>query len=117
MSAAGAYLWEVRELRRLSRAEVAAAIREQTGEGTNEVQVLRIEKGQNTSAAVLAAFARAVQGDFEQTFSLLLDPEATTDAAREAARRMGTVMWNDGVVIFSDVPNCLLTILFTSFTM
>lgn len=86
MKVAGAYLWELRELRKLSRLEVAAKIREQTGEGTNDTQVMRIEKGQPTNPAVLAAFVQIIQGNKETVDALLLDQEATEEAGRRAAK-------------------------------
>lgn len=85
MVAAGAYLWELRELRRMSRDEVAAQIRAQTGEGTNDVQVMRIEKGQPTNPAVFAAFCRAIDGDWGKVWSLLLDRDSGDEAGRKAA--------------------------------
>lgn len=85
MKAAGAYLWELRDLRRMSRDKVAAEIRAQTGEGTNDVQVMRIEKGQPTNPAVFAALVRVVGGDWNKVRSLLLDQTATEDMGRAAA--------------------------------
>lgn len=85
VNAAGAYLWELRKQRRLSRDEVAAAIRAQTGEGTNSVQVMRIEKGQPTKTEVLDAFVDFVQGDIKKVMSLLRDPESTEQMGRNAA--------------------------------
>lgn len=85
VNAAGAYLWELRVKRRLSRNEVAAAIRAQTGEGTNYVQVMRIEKGQPTKTEVLDAFVDFVRGDVKKVMSLLRDPDATEEMGRSAA--------------------------------
>lgn len=71
MTAAGAYLLTVREAGRLSAREVAAHIREATGEGTTDTQVRRIEKGQPTAAHVLAAFATFVGANPAQLLTLL----------------------------------------------
>lgn len=85
MSAAGKYLWTLREHGRLSREEVAIYIRDQTGEGTNAVQVLRIEKGGHaTRSAVLAAFAQFVGANPVQLQSLL--------SQRDADEKKGQVM-------------------------
>lgn len=86
MKAATAYLWELRKQRGLSRENVAARIRIQTGEGTNGVQVMRIEKGQPTNPAVFAAFVQVVGGSWEEVKALLLDQQATEELGRKAAR-------------------------------
>ena len=86
MEAAGAYLWALRDYWQMSREEVASAIREAIGEGTNDVQILRIEKGAHkTKADVMAAFARIVRGDPGQVAALLLDGSATAENGRAAA--------------------------------
>jgi transcriptional regulator with XRE-family HTH domain len=86
VKAAGAYLWELRDRRGLSRDDIAAQIRVRTGEGTNSVQVMRIEKGQPTNPAVFAAFVQAVGGSWDEVRSLLLDQDATEELGRKAAR-------------------------------
>lgn len=85
MEAAGAYLWMLRDRRKLSRNSVAAKIREIVGTGTNDTQVMRIEKGQPTNPAVLAAFTKVVDGDWDQVSSLLASQTATTEMGRKAA--------------------------------
>ncbi len=85
MKAAGAYLWQLRKRRGISRDDAAARIRDRTGEGTNGVQVMRIEKGQPTNPAVFAAFVQVVGGSWDEVGSLLLDPKATEDMGRNAA--------------------------------
>jgi transcriptional regulator with XRE-family HTH domain len=86
MQAAGAYLWELRLAKGLSRIDVAAQIREQTGEGTNDTQVMRIEKGQPTSSATFTAFAVVIGADYAKLIQLAADPHATDAMGREAAR-------------------------------
>lgn len=86
MVAAGAYLWGVRESRKLSRQDVANYIRNKVGNGTNAVQVGRIEKGQiPTSAETLAAFIEAVDADPRQVIRLILHDDVTAEAAQELA--------------------------------
>lgn len=86
MPAAGAYLWTLRERGRLSREEVAAFIREQTGEGTNAVQVLRIEKGGHaTRSSVLAAFAEFVGANPVHIQALLARKENDAEKGRQLA--------------------------------
>lgn len=86
MTAAGAYLLTVREAGRLSAREVAAHIREATGEGTTDTQVRRIERGQPTAAHVLAAFAAFVGANPAQLQGLLSSRDATAERGRELAR-------------------------------
>lgn len=86
MVAAGAYLWFTREHYGKSRADAAKYVREQTGEGTTDVQVMRIEKGQRTKAEVLAALTDFVDGNPIHVHSLLTDKDATEERARELAR-------------------------------
>lgn len=83
---AGAYLWTIRETKKLPRELVAKQIREITGEGTNAVQVMRIEKGQPTSSATIGAFAEVIGANGDQVMGLLADTETTVDQAREMAR-------------------------------
>jgi transcriptional regulator with XRE-family HTH domain len=86
MSAAGAYLLTLRERGRLSREEVAEFIRAQTGEGTNAVQVLRIEKGGHaTRSAVLAAFAQFVGANPAHLQSLLAQKDSDAKKGKELA--------------------------------
>lgn len=86
MTAAGAYLWALREQGRLSREEVAAFIREATGEGTNAVQVLRIEKGGHaTRSAVLAAFAQFVGANPVHVQSLLAQKDSDAERGKQLA--------------------------------
>jgi hypothetical protein len=86
MTAAGAYLWTLREQGRLSREEVAAFIRDVTGEGTNAVQVMRIEKGGHaTRSAVLAAFAEFVGANPVHIQSLLARKESDAKKGKELA--------------------------------
>lgn len=82
---AGMYLWTIRETKKLSRIFVAAEIRKITGEGTNDVQVMRIEKGQPTSSATLGAFAEVIGANGDQVISLLADSETTIEQARTMA--------------------------------
>lgn len=87
MTAAGAYLWTLRERGRLSREEVASYIREQTGEGTNAVQVMRIEKGGHaTRSAVLAAFAQFVGANPVQLQALLATKDDDEKRGAELAK-------------------------------
>lgn len=86
MTAAGAYLLTVREAGRFSAREVAAHIREVTGEGTTDTQVRRIEKGQPTRASVLAAFATFVGANPAQLLGLLSARDAPAERGRELAR-------------------------------
>lgn len=83
MAAAGAYLLTMREAGRFSRREVAAYIRQATGEGTTDTQVARIERGQRTASHVLAAFATFVGANPAHVVSLLGQRDA--DAARGKA--------------------------------
>lgn len=86
LEAAGAYLRELRERQKLSREFVAATIRQHTNAATNDVQVLRIEKGLiETKASVLAAFAQAVGGDANEMLHLLLDENATAGDGESSA--------------------------------
>lgn len=85
MIAAGAYLLTVREAGRFSAREVAAHIRETTGEGTTDTQVRRIERGQPTAAHVLAAFATFVGANPAQLFGLLSARDASAERGRELA--------------------------------
>lgn len=85
MKAAGAYLWQLRDRRGISRENAAAQIRDRTGEGTNYVQVMRIEKGQPTNPAVFAAFVQVVGGSWDEVRALLLDQQATEEMGRKAA--------------------------------
>ncbi len=88
VKAAGAYLWELRELRRMSRIEVAAQIREQTARARMTRRSCS-EKGQPTNPAVLAAFIQIVRGK-EKVDALLLDQEVTVEAG-ERLRRSGLI--------------------------
>lgn len=86
MAAAGVYLWTLRERGRLSREEVAGYIREQTGEGTNAVQVMRIEKGGHaTRSAVLAAFAQFVGANPVHVQMLLAEKDSDAKKGKELA--------------------------------
>jgi len=73
--AVGRYLNRLREHQKLSRSTIAEML------DTNEMQVLRTEKGSvDTRASFLFAFSRAVQGDNSDIEKLLLsndddDPE------------------------------------------
>lgn len=80
MIAAGAYLWELRDAKRLSREELAAEI------GTNDVQIMRIEKGEiDTRGSLLLRFIHKVNGDFEEVVRLMDDPTATEEEGRRRA--------------------------------
>lgn len=84
--AAGAYLWRIRESRKLSRIKVAKLIRDATGEGTNDVQVMRIEKGQVTSSAVFAAFIDIVGAEPRHVIELFNREDADAETGRALAR-------------------------------
>jgi transcriptional regulator with XRE-family HTH domain len=80
MIAAGAYLWELRDAKKLSREELADAI------GTNDVQVMRIEKGEiDTRGSLLLRFIHKVNGDFEEVVRLMDDPTASEEEGRRRA--------------------------------
>jgi transcriptional regulator with XRE-family HTH domain len=73
MPAAGAYLWELRKARNLSRADVATTLH------TSISQIERIERGDGeTRASLLLGFARLVQADLLHLTDLLLATDATT---------------------------------------
>lgn len=81
MKAAGAYLWELREARALSREAVADAI------GTNDVQIMRIEKGTiDTRGSLLLKFVNVVAGDAELLKTLMVDDAASEEDGRRLAR-------------------------------
>lgn len=81
----GRYLETVREARRMSREAVAEKVRHRTGGSTNAVQIMRIEKGQPTGAATLAAMAEAVGADIRQMLNLLLDEQMSAEQAAQLA--------------------------------
>ncbi len=86
--AVGRYLQQLRDHARLSRAEVAAQVRELTGTATNDVQIFRIERGVlDTKGTVLMALAQVVGGNLAQIQQLLLDANATTAPRRTQVRR------------------------------
>jgi transcriptional regulator with XRE-family HTH domain len=80
LAAAGAYLQLLRERRGLSRADVASAA------GTNEAQVIRIEKGEiDTRGSLLLRMVQAVRGRAEDVLKLVTDASATAEDGRRAA--------------------------------
>jgi transcriptional regulator with XRE-family HTH domain len=79
---AGSYIWRVREARGLSRDDVAAYVRAYTDTKTNSVQILKIERGANSSAVTLMAVARCVQANLEHLQQLLLDETVTVETAQ-----------------------------------
>lgn len=80
LTAAGAYLQLMRERRGLSRADVASAA------GTNEAQVIRIEKGEiDTRGSLLLRMVQAVRGRAEDVLKLVTDVGATAEDGRRIA--------------------------------
>ncbi|MBM7843806.1 MULTISPECIES: helix-turn-helix domain-containing protein [Herpetosiphon] len=80
MIATGAYLWTLREAIGLSRDDVAHEA------GTNNVQIMRIEKGEiDTRGSLLLSVVRAVKGNAEHIAQLLLDASATEEDGRNLA--------------------------------
>jgi hypothetical protein len=83
----GRYLQQLRDHARLSRAEVAAQVRELTGTATNDVQIFRIERGVlDTKGTVLMALAQVVGGNLAHIQQLLLDANATTEQGEALAK-------------------------------
>jgi transcriptional regulator with XRE-family HTH domain len=79
--AAGAYLENLRNQQRRSRAEIARLLK------TSESQIQRIEAGEiDTRSSLLFGFARAVKANFLHLARLLLDDKASDD---EVARFSG----------------------------
>lgn len=82
LEAAGAYLQTLREFHGLSRADIASAA------GTNEAQVIRIEKGEiDTRGSLLLRFLQSVQGSAEELLRLITSANATAEEGRRAARQ------------------------------
>ena len=81
MIATGAYIWQLRETAGLTRDEVAYI------SGTNNVQVMRIEKGQiDTRGSLLLAIVKNLNGSAEHIAQLLLDKNATAEQGRTLAQ-------------------------------
>jgi transcriptional regulator with XRE-family HTH domain len=82
--AVGMYLQRLREHQHLTRAEVAELLE------TNEMQILRIEKGSvDTRASFLLAFTRTVQGSTDDIEQLLLDSDNDpTTGSKKAEQRI-----------------------------
>ena len=80
MIATGSYIRTLREAHKLTRAEVA----KQTG--TSEIQLVRIEKGeQETRGSLLMALIRSVKGNLEHVARLILDDQATVEDGQRLA--------------------------------
>lgn len=101
MIAAGAYLRTLREGRRLSRADVASQA------GTNEMQIIRIEKGEiDTRSSLLMKLVRAVQGNPEHIAQLLTTDEATVEDGQILAQGLLTRAEMKQIDDFADsIPN------------
>lgn len=81
LEAAGAYLWELRQARHLSRDQLAQRL------NTSRSQIERIDYGQGEArASVIFLYARAVGADLDELSDLMLDPAATVEQARVLAR-------------------------------
>lgn len=81
LTAVGAYLKTLRESRGLTLADVASSA------GTNEAQVIRIEKGGiDTRGSLLLMILKAVRGRPEDLLGLMTSPEATEEDGRRIAR-------------------------------
>lgn len=80
MVAAGSYLRALREARHLSRAQVAAEA------GTNEAQIVRIEKGEiDTRSSLLLRFAHYVRASADQLMQLVVNEDATAEDGQDLA--------------------------------
>ena len=81
MTAVGAYIRELREVRGLSRADLAARVK------THESQIYRIEKGeQDSRGSLLFAIIEALQGNVQDVYQLMRSGGAVdVDEARKLA--------------------------------
>jgi predicted transcriptional regulator len=81
LKAAGAYLWELRTMRGLSRADVGKPFE------TNDVQIMRVEKGElDTRYSLFFGLIDLLSGDANVAMRLVVDPTATEEEARRLAR-------------------------------
>lgn len=88
--AAGAYIKELREAKKWSRARVVQELRTYALAGdtdTSESQLLRIERGeQETRGTLLVALVRALKGSLDHLADLLLDSDATVADGERVAQ-------------------------------
>lgn len=81
MQAVGAYLWELRRRKGVSRATVGKALGD-----VDHSQIERIEKGQtDTRGSLLLAFVHAVGGNPDDVVALMVEPKATADEGKQLA--------------------------------
>jgi transcriptional regulator with XRE-family HTH domain len=80
MLAAGTYIKTLREAKQLSRADLAKQSE------TNEMQILRVEKGEiDTRGSLLMKIVRVVEGSAEHIADLMLNDNATAEDAKKLA--------------------------------